>query len=358
MASEAEILIPSTVLTQDVDFFKTIGFKVHSIYPADDPAVTIMCGHRMRIRLDRNADHSCPSPVIIILTDNYLRFLPDGKSEVVAPNGTVVKIRAKTFCLKSPATRHAFHVCKLRDDSCWTTGRAGMLYRDLIPDRLGGAIIASHISIPSGGPVQDNVHYHTINFQLIYCYKGWVKVVYEDQDTPFILETGDCVIQPPEIRHRVLESSKNVEVVEIGVPNEHMTTIDHEMELPTSTYRPDRMFSGQTFCHHQLKNAIWAPSKLDGFEFRETGVEKATNGLACVHFIRPVKNAKVELPISSHNSDIFFAFVIDGTMELYVEEHGTQSLTAGDAYVLPPNVKHKMTDYSSNLELLEVTLPN
>ena len=32
-------------------------------------------------------------------------------------------------------------------------GRAGMLYRDLIPGRLGGRFIASHISIPEGGPV-------------------------------------------------------------------------------------------------------------------------------------------------------------------------------------------------------------
>ena len=38
-----------------------------------------------------------------------------------------------------------------------------MLYRDLIPDRLGGsAIVASHIRIPEGGPVGDSVHYHKV----------------------------------------------------------------------------------------------------------------------------------------------------------------------------------------------------
>ena len=30
-----------------------------------------------------------------------------------------------------------------------------MHYRDLIPSRLGGSIIASHIRIPDGGPVPD-----------------------------------------------------------------------------------------------------------------------------------------------------------------------------------------------------------
>ena len=37
----------------------------------------------------------------------------------------------------------------------WVIGRAGMRYRDLIPGRLGGSIIASHIRIPDAGPVPD-----------------------------------------------------------------------------------------------------------------------------------------------------------------------------------------------------------
>jgi hypothetical protein len=40
--------------------------------------------------------------------------------------------------------------------------RAGMQYRDLIPGRLGGRFIASHIRIPDGGDVPDYVHYHRI----------------------------------------------------------------------------------------------------------------------------------------------------------------------------------------------------
>ena len=133
------------------------------------------------------------------------------------------------------------------------------------------------------------------------------------------------------------------------------------MELPTLTYRPDRKFSDQTFCHHQLKNAEWTLSQLNGFKFRETGVEKATNGLACVHFIKPTINANIDHdllpPLSSHNSDIFFVFVTDGKMELTVEGHDTHSLTAGDAYILPPNLRHKMSDFSSNLEFMKITLP-
>ena len=77
----------------------------------------------------------------------------------------------------------------------------------------------------------------------------------EDQGEPFILKEGDCVTQQPEIRHRVLEASDNLEVIEIGVPAEHMTTIDYDMELPTKEIKPDRLFQGQTFCRHQVENA-------------------------------------------------------------------------------------------------------
>ena len=53
---------------------------------------------------------------------------------------------------------------------------------------------------------------------MIYVRRGWVRVVYEDQGEPFVMHEGDLVLQPPEIRHRVLESSPGLEVIEIGAP--------------------------------------------------------------------------------------------------------------------------------------------
>lgn len=79
----------------------------------------------------------------------------------------------------------------------------------------------------------DYVHFHKVRFQMIYCYKGWVRVVYEDQGPPLVMRAGDCVLQPPRIRHRVLESSPGLEVIEIGCPAEHETFADHDLQLPT-----------------------------------------------------------------------------------------------------------------------------
>lgn len=138
----------------------------------------------------------------------------------------------------------------LSNEHEWVTGRAGMLYRNLAPDSLGSRVVVSHIRLPLEGEVPDYVHYHKVEFQLICCIKGRIKVVYEDQGPPFWLGPGDWVIQPPEIRYRVLECTKGAEVVEISVPPEHETWADNEMKLPTAEIRPDRIFGGQKFVHY------------------------------------------------------------------------------------------------------------
>ena len=175
-------------------------------------------------------------------------------------------------------------------DSEWHTGRAGMEYRDLVPDRLGGRVIASHIRVRDGGPVADYVHYHAIAFQFIYVRAGWVRVVYEDQGEPFVMQAGDCVVQPPLIRHRVLEASAGLEVIEVASPARHATYADHGLQLPTSSVRPDRDFSGQRFSWHRA-----APAPVE-----DLGIAAATKGLVDARIVRDGSRAAgVELAIGN-----------------------------------------------------------
>lgn len=343
----AELLMPSADLTEDMDFFNRLGFRLDQIYPSDDPEVARMSGHGLVLKLDRSTKTA--APVIHLLTDEA------PAQELTAPNGTLIKFEPLSYSLELPETRHTFEVRRLKDSAPWIIGRAGMLYRDLIPGRLGGSIIASHIRIPEAGTVPDMVHYHTIGFQLIYCYHGWVRLVYEDQGQPFILKAGDCVTQPPQIRHRVLESSESLEVIEIGVPAAHMTTIDHEMELPTANFRPDREFGGQVFCHHELKDALWRTWKAEGFESRDTGIAKATRGVASVEVIRACGDTS-EGALLKHNVDILFTFVLNGGLKLIAEEH-EQELRAGDAFVIPPDCAYHLHELLPDTQLLEVSLP-
>lgn len=358
---EAEIAVPSQDIRDDLPFFtKNLGFRLDEIFPADDPAVAVLTGHGVRLRLD--SGFKGPMPSLRLLCDNPAAFA-DGAASLVAPNGMVVSIAQRNPPMETPPTRHKFVVRRLADQAPWVIGRAGMHYRDLIPDRLGGSIIASHIRIPEGGPVPDMVHYHTVGFQLIFCLRGWVDLVYEDQGEPFRLFAGDCVIQPPEIRHQVLVSGDNLEVLEIGVPAEHVTTIDHEMVLPNGPANPDRVFHGQRFVHHREQDAVWQAWRLPEFICRDTGINAGTNGVANVRIAkRPDADAEgadegERGSVNTHDCDILFTFVKTGTMSLSVEGETDVTLQAGDAFVIPPNLKSSYNYASKDIELIEISLP-
>ena len=348
----AEVRLPTNELRDDIPFFtKVLQMRMDTIYPADDPTVAVFSGHGLRVRIDANANEA--PGTLRILTEDPDGFA-DGRRVLEAPNGTRVEIDELNPPFVLPETEHAFVVRRLADQAPWVIGRAGMQYRDLIPSRLGGSIIASHIRIPDGGPVPDMVHYHTVGFQLIFCYRGWVDLVYEDQGEPFRLHAGNCVIQPPKIRHRVLYASDNIEVIEIGVPAEHVTTIDHEMELPNSTLDPERRFQGQRFVHHTADDAIWTPFRLPGFQSRDTTIQTNTDGVAGVHVVR--RGAGVP-DWTRHEGDILFTFVMEGTLTLEGEGKDPFRLSPGDAFVIPPGMATRYFEPSDDVELLEVALP-
>ena len=347
----AEVCLTTTDLRADLPFFgKVLGMRLDSIYPADNPSVALFSGHGLRARL---VEGRTDAPGLIrILTDDM--DFAGGARALTAPGGTRVEVDELNPPLILPPTEHAFVVRRLADQAPWVIGRAGMQYRDLVPSRLGGAIIASHIRIPDGGPVPDMVHYHKVGFQLIFCIKGWVDVVYEDQGDPIRLTAGDCFIQPPEIRHRVLHASDGIEVIEIGVPAEHVTEIDHEMTLPTPHLRPDREWQGQRFVHNVGATVAWAPFRQPGYVARDTTINAGTKGVAGVVVVRKGQGSPVW---TSHSADIMFGFVMAGTMLLEGQGKEPYQLSAGDAFVIPPGMATLWADPSDDFELLEVTLP-
>ena len=189
------VVVPCTDLDAAIALYtQQRGFRLDMIMPADAPRIALVSRDGVMLRLDAS-DAADPS---------------------IAPQQAA----------------HGFQITRANSADAWNVGRAGMQYRDLIPGRLDGRFIASHIRIPDGGQVPDYVHYHHVRLQLIYCRRGWIRVVYEDQGEPFTMHAGDCVLQPPTIRHRVLEASPGLEVIEIGCPAEHETWRDHAITLP------------------------------------------------------------------------------------------------------------------------------
>ena len=352
MGTIAEMRLPTQKISADIPFYtKVLGMRMDMIYPADNPSVAVFSGHGLRLRIEKDAPEA--PGTLRILTENPDEF-SQGRRRLTAPNGTQIEIEALNPPMVMPETVHSFVVRRLKDKAPWVIGRAGMHYRDLVPSRLGGSIIASHIRIPDGGPVPDMVHFHRVGFQLIFCIHGWVDVVYEDQGPKMRLTAGDCFIQPPEIRHRVLEASDDLQVIEIGVPADHVTEIDHDMILPTDTLDTDREWQGQRFVYNQGKTGAWQDFGLPGFICRDTTITTNTKGVAGVQVVR---KGTGDSPFSSHDTDILFTFVMSGQVTLHGEGREPYSLDSGDAFAIPPGMKTRLSDASDDLELLEVSLP-
>lgn len=347
----AQVLLRCRDLAADLAFFTDrLGFKVNLIFPADSPATAVISGHGLTLRLETSSETAPPITLRLLC---HLAAVPAGTPQVLtSPGGTRIELVEAKRPVEVPEGAQEFVLSRAGDH--WGVGRAGMHYRDLIPSRVGGRFIASHIRIPQGGPVPDYVHFHRIRFQMIYCKAGWARLVYEDQGAPFLLEAGDCVLQPPEIRHRVLEASAGLEVIEIGCPALHETFADHAMNLPTPHVLPARDFGGQRFVRHVAAEAKWAPWRAEGFEMRDTGIAAATDGLAGARVVRARGGA--EARFGAHRGEFLFFFVLAGAPALEIAGSGQHRLKANDSCVIPAGEAYALKA-DAGAELLEVTLP-
>jgi mannose-6-phosphate isomerase-like protein (cupin superfamily) len=98
-------------------------------------------------------------------------------------------------------------------------------YRDLsIADATGGMVRAHVIRMipPCDPAVVSKRHYHEVDFQMIYVLKGWIKGEYEGHGVVTMRE-GSCWLQPPRIKHSVLDYSDDCELLEIILPADFKT---------------------------------------------------------------------------------------------------------------------------------------
>lgn len=325
-----EVEIPCRALDPAVaSLTDLLGFRLDAIFPADAPREALVSGHGLRLRL------VCEGAA---LADLQRPVMADVRVEL---------------------SRYA-------GPSSFKVGRAGMQYRDLVPSRFGGTFIASHIRIPAGGPVPDYVHHHEVDYQLIYCVAGWVEVVYEDQGPPFTLRPGDCVLQPPGIRHRVLTCSDMLEVLEVGGPAEHVTRVDHDLELPTAVIDPSRDFGGQRFVRHRGSEVPWASAEslgLPGFEQHRAGLGEASHGRVELTRLRAEASGDARPLFVQLRDEAALYFVLSGNLSVDIvstgdeteEELARNDLTAGDAITLAPGVRHGLSLAQGTVELVRVT---
>ena len=103
--------------------------------------------------------------------------------------------------------------------------RAHAQYRDLgIADASHGLARAHVIRLmgPCNPDEVSKLHYHDVEFQMVYVLKGWVKTYMEGVgETTF--QVGSAWTQPPKIKHLIMDYSDDVELLEVILPADFET---------------------------------------------------------------------------------------------------------------------------------------
>ena len=120
-------------------------------------------------------------------------------------------------------TTRGFVATHAKDEEFERGLRSFFEYRDLgIKRATDGRVVAHVIRAAAGTDFSGQPHLHETTFQLVYVLKGWIEFEYEGQGT-VRLEAGSCVYQPPEIAHREIGHSVDVELLEIVMPGDFKT---------------------------------------------------------------------------------------------------------------------------------------
>jgi len=103
--------------------------------------------------------------------------------------------------------------------------RAYAKYRDLgIADASHGLARAHVIRLigPCNPAEVSKLHFHDVEFQMVYVLKGWVKTYMEGQGET-LMKQGSAWTQPPRIKHLIMDYSDDVELLEVILPADFKT---------------------------------------------------------------------------------------------------------------------------------------
>jgi mannose-6-phosphate isomerase-like protein (cupin superfamily) len=113
-----------------------------------------------------------------------------------------------------------------RDEDFKADGlRAYAQYRDLGVAEASQGLARAHVIRLIGPCDPDEVsklHFHDVDFQMVYVLKGWVKTYMEGQGETLMTE-GSSWTQPPRIKHLIMDYSDDVELLEVILPADFET---------------------------------------------------------------------------------------------------------------------------------------
>jgi hypothetical protein len=150
---------------------------------------------------------------------------PPGKKKAAAANVAAKRPVGRGRAPGRKAAVQKFNVSHLNEaDFKADALRSYAHYRDLGIAAASGGLCQAHVIrlIP---PCTDEVrkrHDHAAELQLIYVLRGWIKNEFEGHGVQ-MMSAGTCWLQPPGIKHTVLDYSADCEMLEIVVPADFKT---------------------------------------------------------------------------------------------------------------------------------------
>jgi mannose-6-phosphate isomerase-like protein (cupin superfamily) len=133
---------------------------------------------------------------------------------------------AKARPVKKTRPKQRIAISHHREEDFKADGlRAYAKYRDLgIAEASHGLAHAQVIRLqgPCNPAEVSKLHFHDIEFQMVYVLKGWVKTYLEGEGETLMKE-GSAWTQPPKIKHMILDYSDDVELLEVILPAEFKT---------------------------------------------------------------------------------------------------------------------------------------
>ena len=135
------------------------------------------------------------------------------------------KTTKKKAAAKAKRPKHKFTFSHLREEDFDQGLRTYAKYRDLGIAPATGGMVQAHVirMLPPFRPEEvSKLHYHDVDFQMVYVLKGWMTTEFEGEGT-HTFQAGSCWIQPPGIKHTVVGYSDDCELLEIVLPADFET---------------------------------------------------------------------------------------------------------------------------------------
>jgi quercetin dioxygenase-like cupin family protein len=107
----------------------------------------------------------------------------------------------------------------------------------------------------------------------------------------------------------------------------------------------------------EQKSAVFAPGRRAFFQYRELGVTEATGGRMRAQVTSAKSAMDRETGWHYHTCEMQFVYVLRGWVDLEFDRGKVQRFGPGDSVMIPGGLAHQELATSTDLELIEVSVP-